>query len=185
MKPTSPSPDLQHNNKSNKQLIGTTAKYFVSLSASLAILCSDSPLPLYYVSCGILNSISSKLLKNLIRQPRPAASPKQGYGMPSSHAQSILYFATVLAFKSPLGAPVEELGTWGALLGSAGLVAVPAYCYYACSWRIQAGLHSTEQTLVGAAIGILTASLVVALELQRLLFTVLGNLLLYAKETKA
>lgn len=41
-------------------------------------------------SSTILNSI----VKNFTRQPRPALSPRSGYGMPSDHAQFMFFFAT-------------------------------------------------------------------------------------------
>lgn len=79
--------------------IGKTAKYFVVFIVCLFIWASNSILPIYYVMGGVVNSILSKVLKVIIRQPRPKNSPKGGHGMPSSHAQSISYFATVLEWK--------------------------------------------------------------------------------------
>lgn len=79
--------------------IGKTAKYFVVFVVCLFILLSESILPIYYVMGGVANSILSKILKLVIRQPRPKHSPKGGHGMPSSHSQSISYFATVLEWK--------------------------------------------------------------------------------------
>lgn len=79
--------------------IGMSAKYFVVAMVCLFIWASDSILPIYYTMAGVANSILSKILKTIIKQPRPKHSPKGGNGMPSSHAQSISYFATVLEWK--------------------------------------------------------------------------------------
>ncbi len=79
--------------------IGMSAKYFVVAVVCLFIWKSDSILPIYYTMAGVGNSILSKILKTIIKQPRPKHSPKGGNGMPSSHAQSISYFATVLEWK--------------------------------------------------------------------------------------
>lgn len=80
-------------------IIGITAKYVVSITSVVFIMTSNSIIPTYYILCGVINSIISKVLKNIIRQPRPKESKKPGYGMPSSHAQSISFFTCVLCLK--------------------------------------------------------------------------------------
>lgn len=116
--------------------IGKTAKYFVVIVVCLFILLNDSIQPIYYVMGGVANSILSKILKTIIQQPRPKHSPKGGHGMPSSHSQSISYFATVLEWKifshlitlhAPLGAPHIQQ-TAGLMSAS---VVILAYSYYA------------------------------------------------------
>lgn len=116
--------------------IGKTAKYFVVFVVCLFILLNDSIQPIYYVMGGVANSILSKILKIIIQQPRPKHSPKGGHGMPSSHSQSISYFATVLEWKifsylialhSPLDA-LQVQQTVGLLCAT---VVILAYSYYA------------------------------------------------------
>lgn len=80
-------------------IIGITAKYVVSISSVVFIMTSNSIIPTYYILCGVINSIISKALKSIIRQSRPKESKKLGYGMPSSHAQSISFFTCVLCLK--------------------------------------------------------------------------------------
>ncbi len=80
-------------------IIGKSAKYIVVGIAVLVIIFVQSSLPVYYVCGGVVNSILSKILKTMIRQPRPLESKKPGFGMPSSHSQSILYFATIMSIK--------------------------------------------------------------------------------------
>jgi membrane-associated phospholipid phosphatase len=74
-----------------------TLVFVVHLIAILGIILLnyDSWLPLYYVSGGICNTLLSKVLKDTIRQPRPKLSKKPGFGMPSSHAQSLFYFVSI------------------------------------------------------------------------------------------
>jgi dolichyldiphosphatase len=80
--------------------VGQSAKYIVLGIAVLSVLFIESPLPVYYVVGGVCNAFLSKILKHVIKQPRPLGSLKGGYGMPSSHSQSIFYFLAVLAIKS-------------------------------------------------------------------------------------
>lgn len=112
-------------------LIGKSAKHFVVGTVCLVVWLSDSILPTYYVAGGVANSILSKILKMIIRQPRPDCSPKSGHGMPSSHSQSILYFATVLWWKA--AAIVLSSNSAPKHRTVAGLmsIAVLVYSYYA------------------------------------------------------
>ena len=59
-------------------VIGKSAKYVVTGIATYFVLCTDSWLPMYYILGGVLNAITGKTLKSIIRQPRPADSPKKG-----------------------------------------------------------------------------------------------------------
>mmetsp|Transcript_5880 Transcript_5880/g.9694 ORF Transcript_5880/g.9694 Transcript_5880/m.9694 type:complete len:227 (-) Transcript_5880:80-760(-) len=120
--------------------IGKSAKHFVALSASSVILYHTSASPLYYAITGILNSAISKILKKLIKQPRPPAAKKSGYGMPSSHSQSILFFATVLVLRvwlPELGIMTDTHSGYTFSTVSTSAVSVVAiigslvYCYYA------------------------------------------------------
>lgn len=81
--------------------IGQSAKYVVSAAVSAVLLTSTSPLPVYYTVAAVINSVFGKILKRIIRQPRPLLSPKKGNGMPSSHTSAISFFALALYYKSP------------------------------------------------------------------------------------
>lgn len=71
---------------------------FCSVGAAVLVVLSinDSWCPLYFVLGGCGNAVLSKLFKMVLKQPRPTASIKVGYGMPSSHTQALFYFLTVL-----------------------------------------------------------------------------------------
>ena len=47
---------------------------------------------------AVLNGILSKILKKMLRMPRPTGAPLADPGMPSSHAQSLFFFAVYIAF---------------------------------------------------------------------------------------
>ena len=45
---------------------------------------------------AVLNALLSKVLKRLLKSPRPSGAPLADPGMPSSHAQSLFYLGTYL-----------------------------------------------------------------------------------------
>lgn len=78
--------------------VGESAKVVVSGAAGITLLLqSQSWKPLYYIFGGVINAILSKVLKNIFKIPRPKDSGEDGYGMPSSHAQSLFYFFSIVA----------------------------------------------------------------------------------------
>lgn len=115
-----------------EKVIGQSAKHCVIAAVSIVILLSNSLLPIYYVVAAMGNAVFSKVLKKLIREPRPPNSPKKGHGMPSSHAQSIYYFATLIITKdvayitSDPAVPLLHF-----CVGLMGILVVLAYSYYA------------------------------------------------------
>lgn len=88
--------------------VGITAKYVVSGIAAASLLTNQSPLPLYYTICALANSAFGKVMKKIIKDPRPAKSPKPGYGMPSSHTNAIAYFSYIVLHSSPYFLPQES-----------------------------------------------------------------------------
>lgn len=62
--------------------IGISAKYVVTGIATYFVVFTKSWLPMYFVLGGILNSILSKVLKGIIRQPRPPDSLQKGNSTP-------------------------------------------------------------------------------------------------------
>ncbi|KAI5865445.1 PAP2-domain-containing protein [Durotheca rogersii] len=103
-------------------------------------------------------------LKRLIKEERPRRMNGKGYGMPSSHAQFVAYFAVSLALfllvrhrpphpgvrrrnHTPMGLP-ERL-FWSAVVLTAAA---------AVAWsRVYLNYHTGRQVLVGAAAGTVSA----------------------------
>jgi membrane-associated phospholipid phosphatase len=77
--------------------VGESAKFIVSGIAGILVLLSSTWSPIYYIIIAVFNAILSKVIKKILKHPRPSGAPKGGYGMPSSHAQSLFYFFTVLS----------------------------------------------------------------------------------------
>ena len=114
------------------------------------------------ISGAILNALLSKLLKQLINQARPEGARLADPGMPSSHAQSLGYFATYLSL-------VAIRATWHTQLlparVPAGLAKAAAVCALlgvgggAAAHRVRTGLHTWPQIAVGWIVGATSATL--------------------------
>ena len=113
-------------------MIGESAKHCVIGAVCTVILYVDSIVPIYYVIGGMGNAVLNKILKKIIKEPRPENSPKIGHGMPSSHAQSIYYFTTVLVSKISLSLyQFPPLSVAQGVMRVGGLFTVLSYSYYA------------------------------------------------------
>lgn len=138
-------------------------KWLVSGSAFIVLLVRRDAATVTFLCGAIGNALLSKVLKRLINAARPAGARLSDPGMPSSHAQSLSYFAVFLA----LGAE-----TWEAtlpprllhllrplmllsppLLRHAGAALSLALGAALTALRVRAGLHTPAQCAVGAAIG--------------------------------
>lgn len=99
------------------------------------------------LACEALNFV----LKRLIKEERPSRLRfhGKGYGMPSSHAQFVLFWAVYgalfVAFRRRKGTNKVE-GTVVSLVCWAAAVAVAAS-------RVYLGYHTVKQVLVGSAAG--------------------------------
>ncbi|RYG69512.1 hypothetical protein EON64_02510 [archaeon] len=76
--------------------VGKSIKYVIATIVTIILLTSRSTVPLYYAVVSILNSAFGKLLKKMIKEPRPALARKSSYGMPSTHTLAATYFCVVL-----------------------------------------------------------------------------------------
>ena len=128
-------------------VIGVSAKFFVSVAATLVLYSTDSWIPLYYILSSVLNGVLSKGIKSVVKQPRPARSVKAGYGMPSSHTQAFFFFLAVVAVNAPRFLSMK----YSAFLSLLLLL----YSVVASYWRVVAGVHSYSQTIVGAFLGLI------------------------------
>ena len=154
--------------KGAQNFIGRSAKLAVSCAAAGAILRSESWRPMYFIGGGLANGVLSKTLKAIIRQPRPSASKKKGFGMPSSHAQSLFYFASILLFLGiyPPSSSFPFDGNYGKIASSRstlspliGLLSL-LYAIIASSYRVTSQLHTILQTFAGAITGTIMACIV-------------------------
>jgi membrane-associated phospholipid phosphatase len=126
--------------------VGLSAKHLVSLFCMILIFISDSYKPIYYITGAVLNAILSKILKRIFRIPRPIGSNKSGYGMPSSHAQTLFYFLTILSVNL-INSTLNQYFAY--MISFLFLIYVIISSY----WRISSGLHTLNQTLVGCIVG--------------------------------
>ncbi|KAG2651857.1 hypothetical protein PVAP13_1NG320700 [Panicum virgatum] len=86
------------------------------------------------------------ILKRMLNHERPSSALRSDPGMPSSHTQSIFYFAIVLILSLYYWIGTNYLTV---ILGPATL-SVSAYL----SWlRVSQRLHTLNQVMVGAAVG--------------------------------
>jgi len=114
-----------------------------------------------YFSAGVvLCGISAKLVKNVIRQPRPHRAGKQKvtYGMPSTHSATIACYATYIPltylyplYNSPAHFGIPSRALWSLLI-------VPGAVLIAVS-RVWLGYHTWKQVAAGTTFGVVFSSL--------------------------
>ncbi|TFK82873.1 PAP2-domain-containing protein [Polyporus arcularius HHB13444] len=117
----------------------------------------------YFATGAVLCSLTVKVLKRCVRQPRPVVTVngkrKKTYGMPSTHSAVITYFATYIALacaKLPIHPSLPDSPALSRVLPA--LVAVPLAATIALS-RIWLGHHTWAQVGAGCAYGLLFAPL--------------------------
>ena len=105
-----------------------------------------------FLAAAIFNALAVKTVKRLVAQPRPAASPEQGdYGMPSSHAASLFFFAIALpdsALKGETSATATTIATMGSLRVCLAILAGALSLH-----RVHGGYHTTPQVIPGGIWG--------------------------------
>ena len=95
----------------------------------------------------------AKILKKIIKQPRPVGAPLSSYGMPSDHSQFVAFTTMYL---------VHVLITRPGLRKSALFVSAVLMCTMSIAVfysRVYLNAHTTEQVVVGAILGVVTGSL--------------------------
>ncbi|KAI6086940.1 PAP2-domain-containing protein [Hypoxylon rubiginosum] len=112
------------------------------------------------LACEALNFA----LKRLIKEERPRRMNGKGYGMPSSHAQFVAYFAVSMALflllrhQPPHPHVRRRNHTPMSLLERAGWSALGLAMAAAVAWsRVYLNYHTEKQVLVGAAAGTVSA----------------------------
>lgn len=117
-------------------------KWIVSALCAL-VLYMRSSVAFLLIFGGCISALIVKGLKRIIKQPRPHQPDGQDFGMPSSHAASVCFFATSVAVYQPRIAGVIS---W-------------IFAVDACFRRYQNRQHSVAQLALGCAIGIINCSL--------------------------
>ncbi|OJT05935.1 hypothetical protein TRAPUB_3225 [Trametes pubescens] len=117
----------------------------------------------YFTAGAVLCSLTVKVLKRCLRQPRPVITAngkrKKTYGMPSTHSAVITYFATYITLACmylPIHPSLPASPALTRVLPP--LVVVPLASTIALS-RIWLGHHTWPQVTVGVAHGLLFAPL--------------------------
>ncbi|WVW81482.1 hypothetical protein I302_103476 [Kwoniella bestiolae CBS 10118] len=130
----------------------------VTLTTALAILYTRDAHVVWFAIGALNSSLSAKVLKNLIRNPRPPPPdpsstpskirPKRTYGMPSTHSTALtFYFIYLIPYVHLLPTPLD----WMAGVG------VSTYWVLGLWSRKQLGYHTWEQVVGGAVYGTLLA----------------------------
>lgn len=122
-------------------------KWIVIALTALTVLHQRDASIILFGAGSVLNTMSAKLLKKVIRQPRPQSSSKTTHGMPSSHA-------TAMSFLS-LGALLNVLTHQGFIINPPLVfaAAVVMFAVVASWWRVKVGYHSMAQVVVGWLVG--------------------------------
>ncbi|KAI1651691.1 PAP2-domain-containing protein [Daldinia loculata] len=112
------------------------------------------------LACEALNFA----LKRFIKEERPRRMYGKGYGMPSSHAQFVAYFAVsitlflLLRHQPPSPRVRKRNHTSMSLLERVGWSAIGLGMAAAVSWsRVYLNYHTEKQVLVGTAAGVVSA----------------------------
>ncbi|KAI8845798.1 PAP2 superfamily-domain-containing protein [Chytriomyces cf. hyalinus JEL632] len=139
-------------------LLERTGPIVIVATAILLIYSDYAPHALHFSVGAIVSTLTAKLLKRFLKQPRPSSinghhDPHRDYGMPSSHSTAIAFMASY-AILWTLYDSRTSVGITLALLlfvsGGFGLVA---------GSRVGLGHHTLEQVVVGSVVGATVALL--------------------------
>eukprot|EP00962_Isochrysis_galbana_P022781 scaffold6814_cov117-Isochrysis_galbana.AAC.2 len=149
----------------DEPLLKVDTRWVVVSAVAATLLCRRDAAAVLCVSGAVLNALLSKIMKRVINEARPAGARLSDPGMPSSHAQSLFFFAAYLsaaavraetlpAFaiaESGLPSFIRVGSTTERATVCAALALVLAVA--AASMRVSDGLHTREQVGVGAIVG--------------------------------
>lgn len=95
---------------------------------------------------AVVSAIECKILKMIINQPRPPQASLVDAGMPSSHAQSLMYFASYLSTSLMLTDVIGDSIKSGLIIGL-------LWSATFLSFRRTKSLHTAPQVLAGLSLG--------------------------------
>ena len=135
-------------------------KWLVSGTAFATLCCRRDLQTAGCILGAVLNALMGKVLKRVFNMRRPDGAELSDPGMPSSHSQSLFFFASYLSTVAD-----EQMLhlTVGAIAPLPLLhAAVPTVCFgFAAALaylRVRAGLHTVAQVSVGAVLGTIAGS---------------------------
>ena len=101
---------------------------------------------------ALCNAFAAKILKRLFNAARPNGAVLSDPGMPSSHAQSLFFFASYLSLVARERLPQLSHASPRSLSIAmpTGIFAVAGYLAYL---RVHAGLHTPAQVIAGGCFG--------------------------------
>jgi dolichyldiphosphatase len=117
----------------------------VALSFSVAL--KERQNVFFFIGLVMTHEIA-KLLKIMVKQPRPSGSYMTSYGMPSDHSQ-FMFFSTSYLISVLLSKP--WIRKQSVIVSSLLMILLSTSVCYS---RLYLGAHSLQQVLVGAILGI-------------------------------
>lgn len=136
--------------------LGKNTKWIVSGVAALILMIKRDAATILCLIGAITNAIFGKILKRIINEARPRGARLVDPGMPSSHAQSLFYFATYLSLIIIQGKLSNFVGKSVASQILTCVLIMGLACTGAI-YRVRKGLHTFPQISVGGIVGMLFA----------------------------
>ncbi|GMK54199.1 hypothetical protein CspeluHIS016_0107850 [Cutaneotrichosporon spelunceum] len=129
----------------------------VTAGTAIAILWTQKAHCLWFAAGALGSTLIARIIKKMIRQPRPPPSspttkaapvrPKQTYGMPSTHSTALGFYFT---YMWPL-LPLATSSVWGERAALAVITGLTLWS------RVELGYHTVTQVMVGTAVGVNSA----------------------------
>jgi len=140
------------------RLLNRTSK-LVTFTTAVFIIYTRSLGAAYFAAGAGVCSLTVKVLKRVFREERPANTTyKITYGMPSTHAATISYFATYISLAAvtiPTHPSLSKVPRQAIAL--APFAVVPTAFIIALS-RIWLGHHTGKQVIAGSTVGVTLAT---------------------------
>ncbi|EPT01560.1 hypothetical protein FOMPIDRAFT_56482 [Fomitopsis schrenkii] len=114
----------------------------------------------YFAAGAVLCSMSVKVIKRFVRQPRPVqvirGKRKKSYGMPSTHSATITFFATYIALAC-LYLPIHPSLPSRPITRILPIIISIPWAAIIVGSRIWLGHHTVPQVIAGCACGLIMA----------------------------
>lgn len=122
----------------------------LTVVALVVVILSRRELEACYLLMGLLTStVLNKYLKEYLAHDRPIGSPKEGYGMPSDHAQFMFFLLFYVSWMFLFRNCFTQSKVYKSIAITTTLALSTAVAYS----RIRLNVHSEDQVLAGALLG--------------------------------